>query len=373
MQIHFGRGCRVGVIPFLTDQKCLIVTSAGGRERLKNDPLLHIAVAQINDPMWVSTIQPNPDLGALQAYIDKFAPRNVESVVAFGGGSAIDSAKVFALALAPKNRDKTLEFLLTETPELPEGSSLPLYVIPTTAGTGSEVTPFATVWDHSNARKKSFFGPTIFPNRAWIDPELTDELPHRLTATTGLDAINQAGESIWNRRMTPISEALAQRSLVLGLTALPRIVVEPRDTASRDAMAEASLLAGLAISLTRTSLCHSISYPITARFQVPHGFACAFTMPAVLRFCAENDDGRLQRLADAVVPNESTLERLIEKFEMLNRELGVGKLVRSMVKKIDYLYEFKSEMLTPGRSDNLLMELGDEKMDLILKRSWLQI
>lgn len=368
--IRFGRGCRSEIKALLKRRRCLIVTSARGRRQLESDPLLGGSVTGAG-LLWMDSVQANPDQQALQERIDDLAGAEVESVIAFGGGSAIDSAKALALALGPDGRGRTLDALIGAASGLPLGASLPLHALPTTAGTGSEVTPYATVWDHAERRKRSLAGPAVYPRTAYVDPELTDGLPREVTRSTGLDAVNQAAESIWNRGMTPVSEALAQRALVAGVEALPRLMAKPGDRAARDAMAEASLLAGLAISQTRTALCHAISYPLTAHFGIPHGLACAFTMPAVLRHNLVADDGRFRRLAALLAPGgEGDTEGLLQRFDALNHQLDVSGQVRAAVGELEALLDLRDEMFTPGRADNGIAAVDHEAVQRILEQAW---
>ena len=130
-------------------------------------------------------------------------------------------------------------------------------------------------------------------------------------------------------------------------------------------MAEASLLAGLAISHTRTALCHSISYPLTAHFGVPHGVACAFTMPAVVALNRNIDDGRLSMVEDLI-----GLGDLPKLLHGINEKLGVTDKVRSHVMSIDNLYGYISEMLTPGRADNNLYPVDEKMLQDIIERSY---
>jgi alcohol dehydrogenase len=219
-------------------------------------------------------------------------------------------------------------------------------------------------------QKLSLTGPTVYPHTAFVDPELSDTVPYGSTLNTGLDAINQAAESIWNRNMTPISEMLAHRALRLGLVALPKLLNDLENQNLRNIMAEVSLLAGFAISQTRTSLCHSISYPLTAHFGVPHGLACSFTMSAVLRHNLAADDGRLKRLAAALDASESSNVALAERFENLTRITGVHEEVRQQVPSLDVLTGLVDEMYTPGRADNNLGSVSSAVIEEILIQSW---
>ena len=321
--------------------------------------------------VWVDAVETNPDLNRLQDLALDLLDVQVDCVVALGGGSAIDAAKVFALALSPTARHYTLRELLSAVVDLPLGVSIPLYALPTTAGTGSELTPYATVWDHAERRKLSLAGPAVYPHTAFVDSELSDTVSYSSTLNTGLDAINQAAESIWNHNITPMSEMLAHRALKLGMKALPRLLDDLGNSSLRDIMAEASLLAGMAISQTRTSICHSISYPLTAHFGVPHGLACAFTMPAVLRRHLDVDDGRFKRLAKVLLSNEPLkLDTLAQHFDVLNQRLNVAEQVRKMVGSLEAVIALREEMNTPGRVDNSLIQIDEHMLVKIIYESF---
>ena len=366
--INFGRGVRVDLKRELIGRQGIIVTSPRGKKQLKNDPVLGKIFVNNKQWLWIDDIQSNPEIVTLEKSILKFNNFTPEVVLAFGGGSVIDSAKVIAISMASKIYD--IKKLLLD-PDATNKRTIPLYAIPTTSGTGSETTPFATVWDHKDHRKYSLAGPAVYPYSAFVDSELTDGLPDLITVSTGLDAINQAAESIWNKNMTTLTEATAGRALKLGLTALHSLIKDPKDNNSRDDMAEASLLAGMAISQTHTSLCHSISYPLTTHFGIPHGLACAFTMPAVLRLNLSADDGRFIRLACLLNDNpKSTQYDLIKKFDALNKELCVSSHIKNFVGNIDQLLDLSIEMQTPGRSDNNLVSVDDSDIRNILKSSW---
>lgn len=370
VQIHLGRGCRVLLAEKLSDHRALIVCSPRGRRHLESDASLSQALRKTKSLVWMDTVETNPDLHRLQDMTKHLLDVQVDCVVAFGGGSAIDSAKFFALALSPIARRYSIQELLDLASDFPVGTSLPLYALPTTAGTGSEVTPFATVWNHSARQKLSLAGPAVYPHTAFVDPEFCDTVPYDSTLNTGLDAINQAAESIWNRNMTPISEMLAHRALKLGMVALPKLLNDLENQNLRNIMAEVSLLAGLAISQTRTSLCHSISYPMTAHFGVPHGLACAFTMPSVLRHNLAYDDGRLKRLEAALDASGSPNISLLRRFEDFIRFVGVHEEVKLQVPSLEVLTGLVDEMYTPGRADNNLGSVSSAVIEKILTQSW---
>ena len=233
----------------------------------------------------INDVLPNPDCRQLGAQTARLwsLPLEVEMIVAIGGGSVIDTAKVLAAGrsgfdalMAEVRKDRAPEHL----------SPPPLVACPTTAGTGSEVTCWATIWDGVEAAKYSLAHPDLYPRTAIVDPALMVGKSADLTRATGLDALSHALESIWNKNANPVSARHAVFAAQTILRDLPRLLSAPGDMSLRSSMAEATLSAGLAFSNTKTAIAHNISYPLTLRHGVAHGIACSFTLPTILRSLA---------------------------------------------------------------------------------------
>lgn len=367
VKIFLGRGCRQRILGQLQNKVVLVVTTKRGRQQLNQDKWLG-ELSKNDRNIWVDTVQENPDIMDLQQKIDLYKHEAIDAILAFGGGSAMDAAKALRLGVAWKGKRCLAELL--HQPELhAEVSQAPLYALPTTAGTGSEVTPFATVWNHDNKQKLSLASDLVFPTAAYIDSELTDTVPVSVTLSTGLDAINQAAESVWNKNANPITLACATRALKLALPALPLLIEGKGSEQERDALAEASLLAGLAISHTRTALCHSISYPLTAHFNVPHGLACAFTMPTVCALNIAADDGRFKQLALELF-GESDAQLFGSQLTQLNQRLKVNEAVKGFIPDLDSLLALQAEMFTPERAGNSFAGLNEQSLPKILRNAW---
>lgn len=304
-------------------------------------------------------VEPNPDLSIVEATASSLTHNEVSAIIALGGGSAMDTAKALSVLLGEGGREFSLRAHLERGSPLPSGSPLPIYAVPTTAGTGAEVTPFATIWERATEKKHSLTGPSLFPHTAILDPLLTLGLPEEETVASGLDALSQGLESIWNHRANPMTIALATRTVRLAISALPRLVGQPNNLELRAQMMEASLLSGLAISVTRTALAHSMSYPLTARYGLPHGLACSFMLPTLLDFNTAADDGRLERLAKELgFANTGTLRARLQETLLA---LGMpARLLRYLPKPEESL-SLAPQMFTPGRADNNLrpIEPGD--------------
>ena len=237
-------------------------------------------------------VVPNPQLDDLDAAAHSLRVESINAIVAIGGGSALDTGKVLS-ALVPSNQSNCLERIFRHGQNQALDQRIPVVAIPTTSGTGAEMTPFATVWDRQTHRKHSLAGDALYPETAILDPALTLDLPRRVTLHTGLDAVSHAMESLWNKNRTPISEAFAVQAVKLIHSAFGNVLEQPDHMDSRAGMLWASALAGLAISQTRTAIAHAMSYPLTLRHEVPHGLACGFALPAIWEHCRHMDPGTL--------------------------------------------------------------------------------
>ena len=245
----------------------------------------------------IEDVQPNPDVAHLRDTYERFWTDAGECtmVIAVGGGSAIDTAKALIVGTESGHFDELLAMLATGKPFVPARSKL-LIAAPTTAGTGSEVTPWATIWDSASLKKYSLHLDCTWPKVAIIDPQLMLTVPASVTVSTGLDALSHALEAIWNVNANPISDTFAVAAIEDILDCLPRLLRDLSSQQLRTRMALAALKAGMAFSNTKTALAHSISYEMTLRHGLPHGIACSFTLPLVLGLAWGHDQERDQTL-----------------------------------------------------------------------------
>ena len=340
----------------------LLVTSSGTTRRGLTE-----RVSRLLDPRDVlvhDRVEPNPTVARLDASITALRGVPVDTIVAVGGGSVLDTAKVLRLALATGSAG-ALELVAGDVPA--DIRPVALIAVPTTAGTGSEVTPFATVWDDADRRKLSVADTRLFPDLALVDATLALDLGWLQTLSSGLDAFVQCLEAICNRNANTVTTAFAERGLAMVSGALRELRDHPGSLDSRARMAEAALLSGLAISHTRTALAHSMSYPLTAHFGIPHGLACALVLPAVLEFNLAADDGRLAGTARraGLEDAEGLLREVVELF----RELQVAEAALRYLPGIDALDALAGEMLTPARADNNLRFAVEDDVRAILART----
>ena len=358
--VVFGVGASQKLPRLVGDEPTLLVTTSGAVERGTVDQLFKSS-SRGNITLF-DQIESHYSLADIENSARELAGINYKFIVALGGGSVIDAAKCFSVLLA--STEESLRDLIKDGEKLDSISPISVIAVPTTAGSGSEVTTFATVWDYDQQRKLSLASESIIPTAAIVDPTLTLSLPLRETLSSGLDAISHAFESIWNVNATLATIALATESLKLSLSSIKDAGTAPEGLGSRTRMSTASLYAGIAISHTRTALAHSVSYPLTIHIGLDHGFACSIMLPAILKFNAAIDDGRLAKLARDL--GQRDIESLWRHLDELLGMLELPQLLGDIDLTFDRLSKLSAEMVTPQRSDNNLRDINFDDLDQIL-------
>ena len=231
----------------------------------------------------------NPDVHLVREVLDEITKPDL--IIAVGGGSSIDMAK--AISALYEYRDFDVLDLLKNKDYLANVNHIPFIAVPTTAGTGSECTKWATIWDFDNSKKYSIDADYLYPDEAWLVAPLTATMDEKMTLATGLDALAHAMESYWSVPSNRYTRVLARDSIRIIKKYLPLALDDLDNLEYRQEMLMGSFFAGLAFSNTRTTASHSISYPLTMMFGINHGFAAALTLFEVLKrnwdYLAEKD------------------------------------------------------------------------------------
>lgn len=264
-------------------------------------------------------VLPDPTFPQVEEGRTKLAAAGCNAVLAVGGGSVMDAAKMIAAAATNPGPVEKLEGQLKV-----RQAPLPLYALPTTAGTGSEATLAAVLSDPDTHAKKFFVDPKLLPLMAGLDPTLMTGLPPHITAATGMDALTHAVESVLARTARPQTEAYARSALQRIFPDLPRAHAQGDDLAARKSMALASFYAGLAFTRTSVGYVHAIAHTFGAYYGTPHGLANALALPHVLEFSLDAAAPRMALMADWIgTAREGASEREnAEGFVAAVRELS---------------------------------------------------
>lgn len=240
-------------------------------------------------------IKPEPPLSEVDRLVGIGRDVGIDAVVAVGGGSVIDAAKA-AAAIIPAGGSVREYF---DGERRISGKGLFFAALPTTAGTGAEVTKNAVLTDRGSKIKKSIRHPLMTADLAVVDPSLTLDCPSALTAASGLDALTQAIESFVSLNANPVSRALARDAVGLLFPNLPRVYHAPDGIAARTAMAAGSLLSAMAFSQSGLGAAHGLAHPIGSLLDIPHGLACAVLLVPVCRFNSPEKAADYAELASA--------------------------------------------------------------------------
>lgn len=292
----------------------------------------------------------------------------IQYVISIGGGSSIDLAKgIVALSYLKETEGENLSSKKVEESIISKDylrfpSEIKHIAIPTTAGTGSEMTSWATIWNPSQSEKLSIDTPWLTPESAIIIPQLTVSLSKRLTLSTGLDALSHAAESYWSKKSTVITRELSRIGIQQIVQALPKVLREPDYLEYRTQMCQGVIFASMAFANTRTAACHSISYPLTMRYGIEHGFAVAVTLAEVMK---ENQneiqewDKLLQAFGKSSIQEvENWIKELCEPVQKLHlKSMGVLK---------EDIQQIAEQSFTAGRMDNNIAEFNQDKVEKIL-------
>jgi alcohol dehydrogenase class IV len=320
-----GSSGRLGeLIAGFGHQRLLIVTDAVVAKLGLLKDMTDALTAGGADFVVFDQITPDAPIPLIERGIAFFQEQDCDALIAFGGGSSMDAAKAIAIAVAnPKPLRKLAGYLKGRH------NPITLYAVPTTAGTGSEVTVAAVISDPSHQDKVVIVDPRLVPRLAALDPTLMTGLPPAVTAATGIDALTHAVESFVGNWATPYTEGLSLTAVGLIFANLRTAYRDGKNLAAREKMALASTYAGMAFTRANVGYVHAIAHQFGGRYHTPHGLANAIMLPHVLRYSAPAIVPRLAQLAvraqlgEAHERDDDLAERFLDAVEQLNRDLGI--------------------------------------------------
>ncbi len=276
-------------------------------------------------------VEADPRIEVVEKSVKKAKKEGIDLIIGFGGGSSLDIAKVTSILIT--NEGKIDSFFGVD---LVPNSGVPVILIPTTAGTGSEVTPIAILSDTKEKLKKGIVSPTLFPKVAIIDPKLTVGLPPSMTAFTGMDALTHAIESYYSINATDLSDILAFRAMELLSKNIRMAFAHGENLTARSNMMEGSLLAGIAFANAGVGAVHAFAYPLGGEFHLAHGLTNTLMLPYVMRYNILGCPDRFATMARAFGEKVEGLSELdaaeaaIRFVERLSDDLRVPRRLRDV-------------------------------------------
>jgi len=276
-------------------------------------------------------VEPDPRIEVVEKSAEKAKKEGMDLIIGFGGGSSLDIAKVTSVMVAnPGKIDSFFGIDLVPNP------GVPVILIPTTAGTGSEVTPIAILSDTKEKLKKGIVSPTLFPEVALVDPKLTVGLPPSVTAFTGMDALTHAIEAYYSVNATGLSDLLAIRAMELISKNLRMAYAYGENLSARSNMMEGSLLAGIAFANAGVGAVHAFAYPLGGEFHLAHGLTNTLMLPYVMRYNILGCPYKFAQMAKAFGEKVEGLSELdaaetaVKFVERLSDDLRVPRRLRDV-------------------------------------------
>lgn len=268
-------------------------------------------------------ITPNPTVDMVNEATKKYKEFGATSIVALGGGSPMDVAK--AVGVLARYGGSITDY---EGAHLVPGPIEPIIAIPTTAGTGSEVTAFSVITDTSRNYKLTVFSYELLPKYALLDPEMVMSAPPSLAAACGIDALIHAWESYTSVFASPFSDAMAEKAMELIGGNIRRFVANRKDEEAACAMMSGSMFAGIAFAWARLGNVHAMSHPVSAFFNVPHGVANSILLPVIVEYNALADHGRYEKIYNYIREKKEPAQdfkpqMLVDEIKNLNADLGI--------------------------------------------------
>ncbi len=354
--IVYSKNCILDVKSIAKKKRCILFTSNSWKKKKIYKEIIN----NIKPLAVFSDIKPNPQFADIcESKIDF---KKIDICISLGGGSVIDFTKSVLGYYLINNKKTFLKILMENKQCITKNKTLPkILAIPTTSGTGSEINSWGTIWH--NTTKLSVSGKQLKPSYIILDSKLCCTMPEALTISSALDALSHCCESIWNKNYTYLTDEISQIAIKKIIKFLPLVIRNKKNQSYRRELQMASLLAGISMSQTKTAICHSMSYPLTSHFEIPHGLACALTMAEIADLHKKKYSKRLKIIYEAFEAEPQNIKSKIDKFLL---KINYAALLKPY-KKIKI--SNKINFIDTARSKNSFLKISNSQALLIVNKA----
>lgn len=342
-QIMYGRGS-IGCLIEKNFRNVMLVTEQFIVDSKISKKVTNILGLQGADYHVFSGVKPDPTVDLVIKALDMMVNKKPDCIIALGGGSSIDTAKAMMYFFMKMDKNKEV--------------NKPYFIaIPTTSGTGSEVTSYSVITDTKEGKKIAFDNPIMMPDLAIVDSKFTVTVPEKVTADTGLDILTHSIEAFVSKKSNDYTDTLAEGAIKIVFSYLFRAFKDGKDEVSREKLHNASTMAGIAFNNSSLGVNHSLAHALGARFHIPHGRANAMLMPHIIRYNSENKQAQsryayiAKSIGIEVSDERNSVNALIKAVEILNEKLGIPYSLKDMgIEKEEFYYAI-DEMVDKAMND----------------------
>ncbi|NMP28981.1 iron-containing alcohol dehydrogenase [Rahnella sp. SAP-1] len=338
-KVYFGEEA-IGALRRLNNKKVGIVTddfmAKSGKTRYLINEMPHASVSIFSD------VTPDPSVAILQAGAAQFKSFKPDAIIALGGGSSLDAAKGIKVTLEEYFPDHPIE----------------LIAIPTTSGSGSEVTSYAIISDPQNGRKYPLIAEQLVPDYAILDPHLVLSVPRQVAVDTGMDVLTHAIEALVSTGANDFSDALAEKAIALTWQYLPEVFRDEQNIQPRSHMHNASCMAGMAFNSAGLGLVHGMAHAIGGMLHIPHGKINAMLLPLIIEFNARHAPDAMARYLQCAnimgiqqATPQQTVHALIDGIRDLNRHFDIPATLRELGKNPADIESLRQQLITATLAD----------------------
>jgi len=366
-RIIFGRGSlsKIGEVVSQYGKRVFLITMSDFATKYGYTEYILDKISEKEVPLYLyDEVEVSPTESGLRKVTEIFSDSGCDIILAFGGGSVIDAAK--AVSLKAKLGGNIADYYY---PNVIDKEVYPIIAVPTTCGTGSEVTKYAIITDDSTGKKKTILGDPLIPEIALLDADTLKPLPQNLIASTGCDVLCHAIESFLGKKHTPFSDLYSAEASRIAFANITKAYEGDED--AKESMLYAACMGGAAINTTGTTAAHALGYYLSSKYHIPHGVATIMFLPHILTYEMTSIKDRLEELARLSGFDNSNTEYFVKKLYWTLGQIGMAKGLGTFIIKEEEIDKIVQEGLSFTRNlENNPVELDEKALSEIVRSAF---